>query len=213
MGSFLLLALLVFCLLSSLCLFKVWTHSFRLSILRTTPGSYGPCPQPSFVWGGLSESRDEQQSAPRPRQSFLPRGGWEKERRWRGGGLGVGGGGVISCLPSPSPTCPVASSPSASIFCVSPWASPPPAFFSIALSIYRFVSSLAASFCLSPAFWAPARGAGPSRPPRLSVYLSVCLSDCLTSAPTVVPFVSADKWGWPFIVKQTPTGRDETAGV
>lgn len=187
MGSFLLLALLVFCLLSSLCLFKVWTHSFRLSILRTTPGSYGPCPQPSFVWGGFLNLG----MSNKVHHALVNHFCWEEAERRRGdeeeGGWGRVGCGVISCLPSPSPTCPVASSPSASIFCVSPWASPLLLFFhrslhlSLRLISRRFLLPLTCILSAGP--WRRAE------PAPASVCLLICLSVRLSDlSPDGGPF-------------------------
>lgn len=132
----------------------------------------------------------------------------------RGGEEGVerrkktGGDGVISYLSSLSPTRPIASNCfSLHLFHLSVHL-PFPISFPRCSSIYRALLSLCSFYSHLHSERHPVAPAIP-----MSVCLFICLSDCLTSVPTVVPFVSADKWGWPFIVKQTPTGRDETASV
>lgn len=142
-----------------------------------------------LIWG-LEQPRSSMPSSIIPvEEQREGEEGVEKRRKSKGDG-------VISYLSLHSSARPISSnrlSPSLS-----------PLLFLSCLLISPFL-------LVSPAFRVPACSA--SHPYSMSIRPFICLSDCLTPAPTVVPFVSANKWGWPFIVKQTPTGSDETTGV
>lgn len=153
-----------------------------------------------LIWGlGQPQSAVPSSIIPAEEQ----RGGEEgAERRKR-----TGGDGVISYLSSLSPHrrwLPLPPALSHSVTPASPYLSPT-LFHHLSCLLFSSLSSFYAHL------HSEHQPVVPSSP--LSVCLFVCLSDCLTSALTVVPFVSANKWGWPFIVKQTPMGSDETTSV
>lgn len=154
-----------------------------------------------LIWG-LGQPRSTVPSSIIPAEEQSGGEGVERRRK-------TGGDHMISYLSSRSPTRSIAGNfLSLHLFNLS---LAPPAFPYLHPLLFLHLSWLLISLFLPllPAFWAPACSA--SHPyVHLSIYLSVWLSDL---SPDGGPFCVSRQMRMTFIVKQPPTGRDETTSV